>query len=321
MKKIELLCEQNICPFKDKNFSSQNTLAGKGWDFEYSSSKQEFSMILDSENKIMYLDRVPIDNEMKRIYPNNYYSNSDKSSKFVEYFRNKLEQKKITKIFELIKRKKSLSILDLGSGDGRLLKLIEKFSKVEHSYTGIELLDKGAKNSISDNFEIVNENVETYTNENWTEKFDIIFMHQLIEHVRAPQDLLKKCHKWLTEDGLISIETPQYNGWDYKIFKNRYWGGYHFPRHFFIFNQDSLEKLAIENNFKVMEKQSILSPVFWITSIHNFFKDTKNFNFMTKFFKYNNILMLVIFTTIETLQLSLFNQSSNLRIILRKTKQ
>ena len=145
-------------------------------------------------------------------------------------------------------------------------------------------------------------------------------MHQLIEHVRSPQKILEKCNRWLAQEGIISIETPQYKGWDFDIFKNRYWGGYHFPRHFFIFSSHSLEKIALENNLYVVESRSIASPVFWITSIHNFLCEVKFMSYFAKFFKYNNPILLVIFTLIELVQLKIFNKSSNLRVILGKKR-
>ena len=108
----------------------------------------------------MYLDQVPTSSELKKIYPKNYYSNNDKSSIVVEYFRNILERKKIKSLIKLTEQKKNLNILDLGSGDGRLLKLFKRFSSSANSYFGIELLNDNKNQQMNKEFTIVNDNVE-----------------------------------------------------------------------------------------------------------------------------------------------------------------
>jgi hypothetical protein len=40
------------------------------------------------------------------------------------------------------------------------------------------------------------------------------------------------------------IVTDNTDALDFKIFKGGYWGGYHFPRHWNLFNRKSLTKLA-----------------------------------------------------------------------------
>ena len=66
-------------------------------------------------------------------------------------------------------------------------------------------------------------------------------MNQLIEHVDSPDLVIKKAHDMLEKDGILFIETPNINSWDFLLFKKRYWG-WHTPRHWYLFNQNLFQK-------------------------------------------------------------------------------
>jgi hypothetical protein len=53
------------------------------------------------------------------------------------------------------------------------------------------------------------------------------------------------------------------------FFKRRYWGGYHFPRHWNLFNKKSITKLAEKTHFEVAYSGTQVSPVNWVYTIHN----------------------------------------------------
>ena len=118
--------------------------------------------------------------------------------------------------------------------DGRFLSLIDKYSSRKHNLYGIELSSMACEIARKKGFIVITGNLENTDPIEWKVKFDLIIAHQLIEHVRHPDKLLQKCHKWLKAGGLISIETPDFQGWDYSLFKQRYWGGCTFKTFFYI---------------------------------------------------------------------------------------
>lgn len=313
---MNILKTFNISPFTKANFSHNHKIIAKGYDFEYQTSKDEFKMCHDLDDDLFFLEEVPSKKEMSTIYPSTYYSNNDQNSSLVSFFRESIEIKKFKFLFNLISKDRKIKILDLGAGDGRLLSLLKKFFDCE--CFGVELSHDAVSKYQKKDINIINGNVEDIKISEWSSKFDIIIMHQLIEHTRFPDELLNKCHEWLVDDGFIHIETPQFKGLDFRLFKNRIWGGYHFPRHFFIFSENSLIKLANICNFKIIKSESILSPVFWIHSIHNYLVDRFGVSTVSKYFRYDNVLLLAIFTCIELIQVYLFNTSSNLRMIIQK---
>ena len=143
-------------------------------------------------------------------------------------------------------------------------------------------------------------------------------MHQLVEHVRDPRELLNKVKSILKPGGILSVETPDIEAWDFRLLSKRYWAGYHIPRHFYIFDKKNFSELAQELGFEVVSTRSLVNPVFWIHSIQSYFADNKFLARFAKFFHHQNVLMLALFTPLEILQTRLSGTSSNMQINLRK---
>src|SRR5690606_13103582 len=99
--------------------------------------------------------------------------------------------------------------------------------------------------------------------------FDLIILNQVIEHFPNPDELLMTCRMLLKPEGRIFIETPSIDGLDFKVFKNGAWGGYHIPRHFYIFNEKTISKLLVQCGYSVEAIEYLASPAFWTQSLHH----------------------------------------------------
>ena len=53
--------------------------------------------MINEDVEIVFLKEIPTEEEMSKIYPSNYYSNSEtnKTRPILDYFRNKIERKKL----------------------------------------------------------------------------------------------------------------------------------------------------------------------------------------------------------------------------------
>src|SRR5262249_57545619 len=69
--------------------------------------------------------------------------------------------------------------------------------------------------------------------------FALIVLQQVIEHVPDPRRMIERLRALLAAGGAVVIETPNTRSWDHRLFSKRYWGGYHIPRHFHLFNDRS----------------------------------------------------------------------------------
>lgn len=317
---LPLKTEAPLSPLKGQTLPASNALVvGEGWDFEYDTTREEYKFCLHPQTGLLYLDRLPADSEMDRIYPSNYYAFSDEATqpKIIRIVRDFLEERKVGAYKKIVKSNEA-NVLDIGCGDGRLLNIIRKHAGESWNLFGIEIGESGVAAARKSGFEVVHGNIENTDVPEWNGKFDLILMHQLIEHTRNPDVLLQKAALWLKPGGVVSVETPESAGWDFRLFKKRYWGGYHFPRHFFIFNRQTLTKMAQDQGLRVLSVKSILSPVFWVHTVHNYCADHKSLRKICPYLKPSNVILLSIATAIEIIQLALTRRSSNLQVLMQK---
>lgn len=144
-------------------------------------------------------------------------------------------------------------------------------------------------------------------------------MFHVIEHVISPKKYLKKIYKLLKKDGILVLETPNYDSLDARLFKNSYWGGYHIPRHFVIFNDTNLIKFAEKMKFNLSKKIFLIGHYFWMMSFYN--RLTNKNIFLKKFFDPFNILglpLLIFFTVLDVLRSSTGIKTSTVLVVLKK---
>ena len=148
--------------------------------------------------------------------------------------------------------------------------------------------------------------------------FDLVILNQVIEHMSDLHAILEAINHSLKPNGILLIETPSMEGLDHRLFKNRYWGGYHFPRHWVIFNEKLLKHLLEMHHFNVQETHYLTSPSFWLQSCHHALWD-KGYKKLALIFSVKNPFALALFTMIDLIHIFSNKKTSNMRIIARKT--
>jgi len=106
------------------------------------------------------------------------------------------------------------SVLDLGCLEGFTLLTIAKHAGIERgvgvdlSADGIELA-KGRVDLVDGNIEFIQDSLERYL-ENSTEKFDLICLFEIMEHVVDPELVIKLVDKVKSKNGQVLISTPSF---------------------------------------------------------------------------------------------------------------
>ena len=98
--------------------------------------------------------------------------------------------------------------------------------------------------------------------------FDIIYCSNLIEHVPDPFLFLEKCLAVLRPGGVIYGITPDHLSVDRYVFR-RYWAGYHYPRHTFVFNHRNIVDILRKSGLEPVTIKGSYS--FWYLSLANRF--------------------------------------------------
>jgi len=306
------LKQQNCCICNSK----QGEIIGGGPDFEYSTCANEFSVRRCVCGHV-YLVDVPDQGDLNIVYPTNYMQYSiDEGEKLA------WKAKKVLDVMMVRSLKKYLTqgtnVLDVGCAQGRLLDAIKSsYSKIG-ALEGVEISEKAADTCRKKGYTVTVgtfESIEPKSN-----FYNVVFLDQVIEHLYSPRTAIKKINKALQLGGAIVLKTPTSDCIDFKFFKKRYWGGYHFPRHFNIFSRKSLSVLLVEAGFEVSSVKYLPQPAHWSQCFEFWLKERHMPRFLSAFFYKENPLSLAVFTVVEMLSKLLFGKTSNMEIIAVKIK-
>jgi 2-polyprenyl-3-methyl-5-hydroxy-6-metoxy-1,4-benzoquinol methylase len=234
-------------------------------DVEYFTSAQKFSYDCCNDCAILFVSPMLYD-KLDEIYPKNYYSFVPTGSTgLVQRVKQALDRK----IFRAVTRQipgAKLAALDIGGGSGWLLDAVKAVDP-RVTTTQVVDIDPGAKAAAERaGHRYFLGTVEQFDSE---EKYDLILMLNLIEHVRRPDEVLAKARSLLMPDGLLLIKTPNYDALDARIFRHRSWGGYHAPRHFVLFDRDSFARMAKKQGLQVKSFAYAQGAPFWTVSVLN----------------------------------------------------
>lgn len=205
---------------------------------------------------LIFVEPQPEFSELKKIYSQNYFKNSNSNSIGYE---NYLEDKpNIIKTFE--KRFKNIEklypkkgkILDLGCAMGFFLEVAEN-----HGWTpyGVEISNYAsdvAKKRFSD--KIFNGTLEQTCFPN--NFFDIITMWDYLEHIPDPSQELTLICQLLKKDGVLILSTPNADSLPHRIFRNK-WMGYKDQEHLYYFSEKNILTLLEKTGFKVLKIKKI----------------------------------------------------------------
>lgn len=295
--------------------SHDSVIISHGKDFEYDTVTDNFTFHKCSNCNHTFLNPRPSSKSLQIIYPKCYgnYCNSQKFS-LAFTVKSYIESNFTKKLFQI--GNPPTSILDVGCGDGRFLQTIRKHIRRNCILEGLEISEDASKNAKQAGFKVYDESIEKI---NLTpSSYDYIFMIQVLEHLHEPIESIKKIYTALKNGGILIIETPDTDCLDFKIFSKRYWGGFHYPRHFNLFNKKNLCHILVKCGFKIINKKNKLQPVHWIWSFHHVLEEKFGKNIFSNSFNIKNSFWIVFFTIIDSIQLYFFGKSSNQQIICQK---
>jgi 2-polyprenyl-3-methyl-5-hydroxy-6-metoxy-1,4-benzoquinol methylase len=156
---------------------------------------------------------------------------------------------------DLVERYKSPgSLLDIGCGDGNLLAVARQRG---WQISGYDVDDNSTK-AVSDRLDGASIFTGDFLALEESIRYDVITLHQVLEHVKNPNEYLQKLRKLLTNDGYVFVAVPNIRSFSnsVKAFlehvgirkKNigKYYDTYH---HLLYFTPPTLRKLLTKHGF------------------------------------------------------------------------
>ncbi|MBP5855624.1 class I SAM-dependent methyltransferase [Marivibrio halodurans] len=286
-------------------------------DFCYETCENEFHYVACANCGHLYLKNRPALSELSTIYPKNYltYDYEKSLGNLIFRLRNAVQARKIDPIAHYARPNDT--IVDIGCGAGDLLRLMRRYGAPGWRLVGVDFSAEAVKRARADDIEVIEGRIEALP-ENTLNDVGVFVMNQLIEHVEDPGEVLRSCASMLRPGGVLIMETPNHAAWDPRLFRSRYWGCWHAPRHWNIFDAESLGSLAERNGFEVVAEDYTLNPFGWLHSIQYWMRERVGWWRLGRKFDVDNVFALAAASALDVLQKLFSGKTSNLRLICRR---
>jgi 2-polyprenyl-3-methyl-5-hydroxy-6-metoxy-1,4-benzoquinol methylase len=216
-----------------------------------SKEKSVFNLVECKTCGLVYLNPRPTKEEINEYYPPWYHSRAEKEIVDIEKtmiwgipWREAMQKK----AKPILRHKKEGRILDIGCGDGSLLKFMKELGWETH---GIDF-NEGSANYAR---EVLGLDVFAGRLEEVScpeDFFDIIILFHVLEHLPDPLKTLERVRPLLKEDGVLLIEVPNFASFEARVFRSR-WIGIAAPVHLHQFAPHTLEAMLKSAGFNTIE--------------------------------------------------------------------
>jgi 2-polyprenyl-3-methyl-5-hydroxy-6-metoxy-1,4-benzoquinol methylase len=313
MIELEVVCNCMVCD------SSAARIVATGRDYMYETSEINYSFNECQHCGHLYLSPRPSLASATLIYPSSYSSYvgsmSSRENGLISRIKNFVVKKRF-KNATLGLNLSGKSLLEIGAGDGEFSISIRKnFPQIKVSAIDFQFSDDTLNSLRTYGVNCLIGPAEGVLSE-CKDKFDIIVMNQLIEHLWDVDFVLKKIFDSLNHGGILLIETPDPEGYDRALFSSGAWGNYYFPRHLNLFSSKNLSKCLKKVGFSEVKNISLMAPLCWAFTCNSLLSMgrwvPKSLTSQT------SIIPLLVFTPFDIIAKILKFRTSNQKFIAKK---
>ncbi|HET7745874.1 MAG TPA: class I SAM-dependent methyltransferase, partial [Vicinamibacteria bacterium] len=291
----------------------------RGQDYEYQTTGDVFTVTRCRACGFHFLNPRPEVGDLDLIYPRDYYSYDYEGTchPAARWGRLQLDRRKARQWLAAAPTPRP-RFLDIGCGDGRYLRLFRAWGVPPDQLWGTELDASAVRRLQEEGFQVRQGMVES-TADLPAGYFQLVVLIQLIEHVADPFALLRRIEALLAPGGIVVVETPDIHGLDARLFRDRFWGGYHFPRHWHFFDEAALREMATRAGLEVVALRHLPSPVFWVYSLHHVARWKWGRPRLAALLNpFRNVPLVAAATALDMLRAALGGRTSNMQLVARK---
>lgn len=140
-------------------------------------------------------------------------------------------------------------LLDVGCGNGQFLKVAREMG---WNVEGVDFDEQAVGVARAAGLEVRLGGVELF--EGVSERYDVITLSHVIEHVHDPIDVLGRIHRLLKPGGRLWLETPNLGSVGHRLY-GPHWRGLEPPRHLVLFTAASLRSVLHKVGFLQVSQQ------------------------------------------------------------------
>jgi len=188
------------------------------------------------------------------IYSEDYFTGAGKGFGYTNY---DADKQVMVPVFEdymrqIIALRPSKGMLfDIGAATGFFLAIAGRFG---FEVAGVEISDFAASAARAKGIDVATGTLETISDV--SERYDVVTMLDVIEHVADPRVELSRVHTLLKPNGLLVINTPDV-GSLYARLLGRGWHLLVPPEHLYYFNRSTMRTVLEESGYRVLVVKTI----------------------------------------------------------------
>jgi 2-polyprenyl-3-methyl-5-hydroxy-6-metoxy-1,4-benzoquinol methylase len=211
--------------------------------------------------RLVFMHPLPTRAELSGLYPANYHN--------FEPPKNPISRALLNRYYEhqcAIARRHlppDGSFLEIGCAAGDILERMQRqgYDDVQ----GIELSLEACQQAWQRGLKVFHGTLDEYETD---QRFDMVFMSHVIEHVLDPVATVEKIASLLKPGGVLYIETPNVGSLDARVWR-RTWGLLHYPRHLYLFDRSTVRRLLERGGLTVEDVSSQVNSCGWALSIQS----------------------------------------------------
>ena len=238
-------------------------------------SGQKFDLYYDKSWDMLLTYPVPFDLE-------NYYKSIDykphhhQTASLTDRLYNWVRNRNYVYKYRLIKQYHPgmQSVLDFGTATGEFLTFLSnknlKVSGVEPNETARKIANEKNENTVKVSIDDIDE------------KFDVITLWHVLEHVKEPDKLIEKLKNRLNNKGILVVAVPNFKSYDAGYYKE-FWAAYDVPRHLWHFSPVAIHKLFEQHQMKLIGQNPLVFDSFYVSLLSGQYKTGKK-NWFKAFF-------------------------------------
>ena len=269
---------------------------------DYTVSKEEYNLYYNEEYDMLITNPIP-KNIADYYKSDNYISHTNSNKSIIDKLYKLVRSYTLKRKLKLINSFKTeqKNLLDIGAGTGDFLNICKKNN---WNINGVEPSSDARKIALEKNIKLVSD-IKEFKND----KYDVITMWHVLEHIIELDDYINSLEKMLKSNGILIIAVPNYKSYDANYYKN-YWAAYDVPRHIWHFSKKSIQILFEKVNMKLESTMPMKFDSYYVSLLSEKYKNNKT-RPISAFYR----------GFISNLRASKTNEYSSLIYILKKNKK
>jgi SAM-dependent methyltransferase len=221
---------------------------------KFGTTGDEFTVVECRNCGLAYVNPRPSQEEMGKFYPETYSwkENIETGSslvrllkRFEKGYRYHLLKGEVSKV-ERHGAKRTGKVLDIGCGAGDRL---DVFRSRGFEPAGVETSD--AAGYARKHLKLNVLKGDLFAARFPVDSFDVVTLYHVLEHTHDPQKVCEEVHRILRKEGLLVIEVPNRESFQYKLFGGR-WAAVDVPRDLYYFGTGTLTSLLTKAGFQIL---------------------------------------------------------------------